>query len=207
MDQKKVERAIITVGKGRGFVVTDPSEPSGQRLVITAAHCLPSMPPPMSISPLKDRLYQALLGPLGAEPPVWAECFFVDPIGDIAVLGSPDNEALSHEADRYLELTEAAEPLSIVDSPESSQAWLLSPDGQWFRCTASHNGGPLWLDNSDESIVGGMSGSPIVADDGCAIGVVCTGNESDVGSDSGPQPRLAYNLPVWFWPRAPSSRK
>jgi hypothetical protein len=204
MDQKKVERAIITVGTGRGFVVTDPSKPSGQRLVITAAHCLPSLPPRASASLTEERTYEALLGPLGAEPPVWAECFFVDPIGDIAVLGSPDNEALSHEADRYLELTEAAEPLPIADAPETGQAWLPSLDRRWFRCTAQHYGGPLWLSNSDESIVSGMSGSPIVADDGFAIGVLCTGNESDVDSDSGPQPRLAYNLPVWFWPRAPS---
>jgi hypothetical protein len=49
-----------------------------------------------------------------------------------------------------------------------------------------------------------MSGSRIVANDGSAIGVVCTGNESDVDpdSDSGPQPWLAYNLPVGFLAKA-----
>jgi hypothetical protein len=89
-----------------------------------------------------------------------------------------------------------AEPLAIADAPERGQAWLPSLDGRWFRCTAEHNGGPLWLNCAEENIADGMSGSPIVANDGSAIGVVCTGNESDVDPDSGPQPRLAYNLPV-----------
>ena len=35
---------VITVGNGRGFVV----EGAGERLVITAAHCLPSLPPALS---------------------------------------------------------------------------------------------------------------------------------------------------------------
>jgi hypothetical protein len=40
-----------------------------------------------SISYLQERTYRALLGPLGAEPTVWAECLVADPIVDIAVLG------------------------------------------------------------------------------------------------------------------------
>jgi hypothetical protein len=34
---------LITVGAGRGFL----AEHDGQRLVITAAHCLPKIPEPM----------------------------------------------------------------------------------------------------------------------------------------------------------------
>src|SRR5215469_16828404 len=116
MDQEKVWRAIITAGKGRGFVVTDPSEPSGRRLVITAAHCLPFFPPCAAASLTEERTYEELLSPLGIKPTVWAECIFVDPIGDIAVLGSPDEQVLSHEADRYQELAGAAEPLPIADA-------------------------------------------------------------------------------------------
>ena len=84
---ERLKSGIITVGHGRGFVV----EGAGERLVITAAHCLPSLPPAQSFFGPKERNYGPLLAPLGSEPRAWAVCRFVDPIADIAVLGSPDN--------------------------------------------------------------------------------------------------------------------
>jgi hypothetical protein len=87
------KRAVLKVGGGRGFVV----ELGDDRYVITAAHCLPSFPPCLSFSDVSERTYKALLGPLGQEPTVWAECVFVDPIGDIAVLGAPDGQELPDE--------------------------------------------------------------------------------------------------------------
>ena len=44
---------VITAGSGRGFVV----EGSGERLVITAAHCLPFLPPAQSFFGPKERTY------------------------------------------------------------------------------------------------------------------------------------------------------
>lgn len=52
--------AIITVADGCGFVV----ESARGRLVITAGHCLPSLPPCHCETP--ERTYRALLGPLEA---------------------------------------------------------------------------------------------------------------------------------------------
>jgi hypothetical protein len=69
-------QAVVTVGDGRGFVVKHHHE----RVIITAAHCLPFLPPPCTVSYLKERTYKALLGPLGSDPTVWAECLFVDPV-------------------------------------------------------------------------------------------------------------------------------
>jgi len=80
MDHDEAQRAVITVGEGRGFVV----EGVRQRLVITAAHRLPHFPPSAAYSHLEERTYQDLLAPLGESPKVWAECLFADPIGDIA---------------------------------------------------------------------------------------------------------------------------
>src|SRR5262249_631718 len=111
--------SIIRVGTGRGFVVEDP-EQTDPHLVITAAHCLPSFPPCASVSSLEQRTYQALLGPLGREPTVWAECLFVDPIGDIAVLGPPDSQALDEQCKAYKTFIQALVPLSIADVPKSS---------------------------------------------------------------------------------------
>ena len=64
-------------------------------------------------------------------------CRFVDPIADIAVLGSPD----SSHADEYKALTETATALSIGSALRNPvnfwvPARLLSLDGRrWFSCT------------------------------------------------------------------------
>ena len=99
---------VITAGSGRGFVV----ESAGERLVITAAHCLPFLPPAQSFFGPKERAYGPLLAPLQDEPRAWAVCRFVDPIADIAVLGSPD----SSHADEYKALTGTATALSIANA-------------------------------------------------------------------------------------------
>src|SRR5260221_9104476 len=99
---------VITVGSARGFVV----EAAGERLVITAAHCLPFLPPAQSFLGPKERTYGPLLAPLGDEPRAWAVCRFVDPIADIAVLGSPGDP----HADEYKALMQSASALSIGGS-------------------------------------------------------------------------------------------
>ena len=168
---ERLKSGVITVGHGRGFVV----EGAGERLVITAAHCLPSLPPSLSSFGLKARTYGPLLARRGEEPRAWAVCRFVDPIADIAVLGSPDNP----HADDYKALMGTATALSFGDAVRRpvnfwAPARLLSLDGRWFSCTIRHFGGPLWITHAAERVLGGMSGSPIVAEAGTAIGVVCT---------------------------------
>ncbi len=186
------------MGKGRGFVVSDP-DPLGGYLVITAAHCLPDLPRCHATSLTEDRTYKALLGPLGRKPRVWAECLFADPVGDIAVLGPPGDQSIGKEGcDAYKALMTASVPLRISDPPENGRAWLLSLDGRWFRCHVRHIGGLLSISKATKGIVGGMSGSPIVADDGSAIGVVCVSG-GGVGVVHDPNPRLVYNLPARFW--------
>jgi hypothetical protein len=128
----------------------------------------------------------------GEEPRAWAVCRFVDPIGDIAVLGSPDNPY----ADDYKALMATATALSFGDSVRHpvnfwAPARLLSLDGRWFSCTIRHFGGPLWITHAAERVLGGMSGSPIVAASGTAIGVVCTTTSPREG---GPNARLSDNL-------------
>jgi hypothetical protein len=209
-------QAVVKVGDGRGFVV----EHRG-RVVITTSHCLPTdadgrvkLPPSHPMSYLHERTYPKLLGPLGGEPTVWAECFFVDPIADIAVLGSPDNQALSEEAEAYEKLVEGAAPLTIVDAPKMGReripgrivsghrirpfmddspgcgpARVLSLTGQWLKCTVARRG--RWLTVEDEGlIVSGMSGSPVLSVDGKAIGLIST---------NGYCPVLMHCLPAWFF--------
>src|SRR5215472_7786712 len=130
---------VITAGSGRGFVV----EGAGERLVITAAHCLPFLPPAQSFFEPKERIFGPLIARLGDEPRAWAVCRFVDPIADIAVLGSPDNP----HADEYKALMETATAFSIAGALRNPVNFrvpgrLLSLDGRrWFCCTVRPFGG------------------------------------------------------------------
>jgi hypothetical protein len=211
-------QAVLRVGDGRGFVV----EHRRQRVVITAAHCLPHdadgrliLPPAHPFSYLQEKTWM-LLGPLGAEPTVLAECLFVDPVADIAVLGSPDTQALIEEAEAYEKLVGAAKPLLIADAPKQGREWVKLPsggkfgggffsdipgrcaarvlalDGKWLNCAIERRGKCLSVENDDNLFVGGMSGSPILLRDGRAIGLVSTG---------GLNPVLRDCLPAWFFRR------
>jgi hypothetical protein len=195
-DRLTSNAVLQVVGGGRGFVVqTVDSE--GPNLVITAAHCLPHLPPahPYPVD-LLERTYQRLLGPLGAEPTVWAECLFADPIIDIAVLRNPGNQELHREADAYQKLTASMQPLAIVgapvqgrETPGHGSALLLSLDGQWLEVRVEHR--HEWLSiEPEKAVVPGMSGSPIIwPEGGGAIGVVSTAEYSPVLTESLP-PRI-----------------
>jgi V8-like Glu-specific endopeptidase len=75
----------------------------------------------------------------------------------------------------------------------------LSLDLRWLACRVHHSGGPLWI--SQAKAVGGMSGSPIIDKDGRAIGLVCTGSESESEKDyDGPHTQLMRSLPRWMTP-------
>jgi hypothetical protein len=191
-ERDRAASAVVTVGEGRGFVVSYRYH----RFVITAAHCLPFLPPCHGASYIEERTYQ-LLSSLGSEPSVWAECLFADPISDVAVLGSPDNQELSDEADDYEAFVESATPLTIAEAPEQGHGWMLSLQGKWFGCSIrymKHRDGPLFVSNADQAVDLGMSGSPIISDESAAIGVVCLGSDQ-LGCKN---PRLVRDLPAWI---------
>lgn len=205
---------VIQVGKGgRGFVV----QGRNGRFVITAGHCLPKLPPYHGASYAWERTFKKLLGPLKGSCTVWAECLYADPIADIAVLGSPDNQELSEEADAYEALVGGVAPLPIARPPLTQSPrkyklpdgsehsvvgplkWegdgrLLSLAGRWFRCRLIANSRGLAITKTNQPIEGGMSGSPILTDKG-AVGVVCLGSGKGVGPLN---PFLVRNLPGWL---------
>ena len=104
------------------------------------------------------------------KPAVAAECLFVDPVSDLAVLGPPDNQVFDEESDDYDALVEDIEPLAvsaaITDRDVEQRAWMLSLAGDWFPCKVKHHGGPWWPADCAQPIEGGMSGSPILDDAG-----------------------------------------
>lgn len=94
--------------------------------------------------------------------------------------------------------------MRVAVAPKNGSAWLLSLNVESVPCTValSVNNG-LGTDATQHN-QRGMSGSPILADDGAAIGVLFTLSESidTVGirkpEKSGPQPVLVDDLPGQF---------
>jgi hypothetical protein len=190
--------AVVTVGDGRGFVVEVNNKyfPYPVRLITTAAHCLPEMPPAITAMYLNEKTFTNLLGPLGEKPSVTAECLFYDPVSDLAVLGPPDDQELSEHFDAYEDFTELLTPVPMADTEASGEAWLLSLENVWFRGRFERiNMGPLWLTEFEGKILGGMSGSPVLNSAGAAIGVVNLGDNNPSAASDDPQTALYRNLP------------
>jgi hypothetical protein len=188
---KHIAEGVFRVGEGRGFKVGD--------YVITAAHCLPQLPSCAIFVGSKERAYPRLLGRLGHEPTVWAELLFADPISDLAILGSPDDQVLFDEAEAYDQFLSAAPEFTVADiEPDKLvRAKVLSLSGEWLSCMVHHCDGPLWLE--EPVTEGGMSGSPIIDDTGRAIGVVCSGASTpDRRASLSMNCRLMHSLPRWF---------
>src|SRR5262249_44616765 len=137
-------KGIVKVGEGRGFIVqyrhyTPPFKgeriPIDERVIITAAHCLPELPPPSSFSHTQECSYKNLLGTLAHDfgpHNVWATCMFVDPIADIAILCGPDSQQHSRENDAYLQLVgadveEDAWPVFVIKPPAAEgRVWIFA---------------------------------------------------------------------------------
>lgn len=196
--------AVVAVGDGgRGSVVRGYGH---NNFIVTAAHCLPFVPPRHLMSYLRERTYPGLVTRLGGIRAVWVECLFMDLIADIALLGPPDSQALDKRHTFYQRMIDTIEPLAISAPPPrarkqlqafdgtpisiltsgSAPARVLSLENTWLDCTVTHSGGSLSVSGAE--IVGGMSGSPIMAMDGTAIGVISTNGG----------PCLMHDLPGWY---------
>ena len=143
-----------------------------------------------------------LLAPLGNTPEIWIDCLFMNPVADIAVLGVPTVDELSHGYDKFINSLPYVRPGALPPSSLSRElpVLVLSLSGKALRsraCVLSNDG--LWLRSATQMVVGGMSGSPILALNGIAIGVISTAREKvDEDGFDGPMPRLDANLPGWL---------
>lgn len=201
---------VVKVGAGRGFIIEYRVKRQKlpqlkllglrqrkfieRRLIVTAAHCLPNLPPPHRASFTEERTFAKLLASLDRkEKDIWAECLFVDPVADIAVLGCPDEQGLSDEADAYHALTDVR-PVVQVANARSGLGWVLSLDCHWVRTNVELCSGIWGASLTIDRTKGGMSGSPILDDAGQAIGIVAVGG----GEREDLQPILTRSLPGWL---------
>jgi hypothetical protein len=216
--EERLTAGVVTVNGGRGFIIETARAyrirggnlVQRTRLVVTAAHCLPSVPSAHAESKIEERTYANLLGRLGEKKPtVWAECAFIDTVADIAVLTQPDHQLLSVEAEAYDALVDGAPAFEVATSRRrSGRGWLLGLDRQWQPCVVGDSGA-LWITKATDGIRGGMSGSPILNSRTQAIGTVSVrtafGDDAlvahkpgGVPTEGGPNPALRACLPGWI---------
>jgi hypothetical protein len=195
--------SIVGVGpgefSGRGFIVQGASE----RFVITSTRCLPAIPScgaPLIYPDLLLSRPDLLASYEGRLASPW--CRFVDPSVGIAVLGPPrldgwlgSERSVDEDESCYRQITNAAIPLSIAEPPKRSLAWVLLADSSWGRCIVGHYGNDLAFCNHFFDMRSVEPGSPLVVDDGSAIGVI--GDTGDWNPDCR-HPRLANALPGWL---------
>ena len=182
--------AVIAVGSWHGFVVQGVYD----RFVVTAAHCLPRLPPCNVGEYDRECLYPSLLGPPGGQQTVAAACCFADPISDIAVLRAPNSVQYAVEFGQFVHLTDAATPLSIAEPPEASLGRIPSPDSSWSSHVVCLAGGRLLIIGDLDKILVEMSGVPIISDQRKAIGVLCPDPERQALGAS--HPGLVGSLPT-----------
>ncbi len=190
---------VVKVRFGRGFVIGGDES----RFVVTAAHCLPKLPPAHAMSYFGDRTYKNLLASLGRKTSIWAECLFADPVADIALLTAPDNQELYEQAEEFENLVNSCCPLQI-GNPRSGDGWMLSLDNIWVPThVAVHDcfRASMEIDYSRP----GQSGSPILNRSGQAIGMIVVGGNTTSGTTgqvvqehSIGNPILTCALPCWF---------
>ena len=180
----KAEASLIRVGDGRGFVVADMR--LEELFIITAAHCIPEMPPAHLGRYLHEETFP-LLGPLlKGKPHVFATVLFYDPIGDVAVLGPPDGQAMYDDASAYRKLLARYKPLAIAIPRNQGKGFVYDLKGKPQQITYRCWQGPFkaaWLHVEGYVFEGGMSGSPVLDSRGRALALVSTsGNGSNLAS-------------------------
>ncbi len=191
-----VEKATVTLlGKGgQGVLVNN-------NMIITAAHCIAyecqgdMILGEYFIENIKAGERQLKVTPLAVEP-----------VSDIAVLGSLDDQEFSKDADDFEKFCEDTNPVPLcrkgdLVSFQKFPVHIYTHKGTWVTGCAeqvSENGKLLAIEAA-EQIDGGTSGGPIINDSGELVGIASNfsfaAEAQHKSTGSAPRPHLA--LPVW----------
>ncbi len=140
--------------------------------------------------------------------------YCVEPVSDIAVLGEPDTQVFSQDAQMFDAFRESTASIGVSARDFEPFAHVpvhvLTHHGTWLEGKGIDMPSPDgcgWLEGK-EQIEGGTSGGPVVDDTGLLIGLVswfAEGSESLVRDGRMPRPHRA--LPSWLWARIQADGK
>jgi hypothetical protein len=106
----------------------------------------------------------------------------VEPVSDVAVLSSPDDQEFFDESEAFREYCERVSPVKLLrEIPESRKpfpVWIRADFKTWVAGMAKHDGNQHFGFETETEIKGGTSGGPIVNRKGELIGVVSHGSTS-----------------------------
>lgn len=201
--RKTIESATVTFTKlgGQGVLVTG-------NIILTAAHCVEFVCTGAMalgeyfIEPIDTDTGQLSVGPLAVEP-----------VRDIAAVGSLDDQVFFDEAEQFEKFCETTKPVTI--NRRDFEVFKEFPvfiyyrkEKRWVSAMAKQcrEDAQSFSITSQTEIVGGMSGGPVVTESGELIAVVSHASEGGAKNQNhtggGPRPHLT--LPVWLAQRIES---
>lgn len=194
---ENIVNATVTImgelGHGQGVLVDG-------EMIITAAHCI-TLKNDGSMA-LGDYFVERVKTSSGNELRVAP--LAVEPVADVAVLGSLDPRVFHSEGVEYELFCEEVKPVPLfhgsLDLYREINVNLYSHKGYWIKGKAalpSEYSSVIFVD-TEKPIERGTSGGPIITDEGELLGVVSVFCDSTKkGHSEGLQPYLQHALPVW----------
>ncbi len=194
-----VEKATVTLlGKGGLGVFV------GDGLIITAAHCINfSCKGEMVLEePFIEKIKTG-------KKELVVTTLAVEPVSDLAVLGSLDNQECATEAEDFEEFCENTTPVPLCRREDyvlfqKFQVHIYTHKGTWVTGSAEYRqpAGHSLAVKFDEQIEGGTSGGPIINDSGELVAIISQSNLASEGQRCiGRAPCPYFALPVWVYRR------
>jgi len=196
VDFQEIVKATVTITKlgGRGVLV--PGD-----LILTAAHCIKY---DLTGGMVLGDYYIEEIETFDKEK-IKASPLAIEPICDIAALGSPDDQEFAKESmlfDSFCEKTKPAPLCSINYQPfdkfkvfvyDHIRVWIAG-EGEFYP--------PMIFVEVDKPIRGGASGGPIVNEAGELVSICSNFSEVADGQEStGYSAFINSALPIWIYNR------
>lgn len=188
---REVERATValTARGGQGVLVRG-------NLIVTAAHCVAHTLTGGMV--LGDHYIEDIKTKAGVNLKVspWA----VEPLSDIAALGSLDAQENATETKAFEDFCEQTNPVPVftgnLAARKSMKVYVYRHTGKWVEGKATRynlKNIHMFKLETDEPIESGTSGSPIINEEGELVGIV---SNSGTGNN-GIAPCPLLTLPTW----------